>query len=100
MTDQSFEKAKTLEDVMDMPMEEHASIMRRYLVELSEKGIGGMFLLTDDDRAVGGFMGANKVALARLICDLMEDEDIYVLTHEEMAMRRVKPKRGRERYDA
>jgi hypothetical protein len=40
------------------------------------------------------------VALAKLICDLMEDEDIYVLTHEEMVLRRTRPKRGRERYDA
>ncbi len=72
--------------------------MRRYIMELHERGIGGMFLLTHEGHAEGSVMGVNKVALAKLICDLMEDEDIYVLTHEEMVMRRVKPRR--ERYDA
>ena len=98
MTDQSFKKAKTLEDVMDMPMEEHASIMRRYLVELSEKGIGGIFLLSTPEHAVGGIVGIDKGALARFICDMLKDDEIYELT--AITMLETKLRKGGVKYDA
>lgn len=98
MTDQSSKTPETFSEVMDMPLEEHAEIMKRYLTKLSTKGIGGFFLLTNEDRAIGSVIGANRAAIARFICDLMQDDGIFAMTHEELIERRLHPKM--ERYDA
>ena len=97
MTDQA-RKPKVSAEAMHKSFDENYEMLKNHFIELAENGIRGMFLLTDPDNAKGCIMGADKVSLARLICDLMSDDDIYILVHEEMIGRRL-IKRG-VKYDA
>ncbi len=89
---------REFEEMMDMPLQEHAKLIRLHMALLEKRGIGGFFLLTDEHYSEGGIIGAHSYAMVGFICDLLENEAIREATAEEMENR--KHQRERNSYDA